>query len=199
MKNINVLIRTAVQRLRTEYRKSLVVSLGLFLILFIFGFLLISRFLNARLQSMDAEVRLLSSRLNYRQALIQHKDQVEKDLTSLDQNWNFMKTKVFTEASDDLAFSQIQRILDGLATMRGISIKSYKLEAAQQVGAYSVLPVSLEFSTRYEEVVTILNLIEHFSFYLKVTDLDVRSLGADENLAVRMIVEGYRYHEKTTP
>jgi len=199
MKNLKALTKTAILRFRAEYRKSLVVSLGLYLILLIFGFFLVSRFLNARIQSAEAEVRLLTSRLQYRQTLVQHKDQIEKDLVSRDQNWQFMKTKIFTDTSDDMAFSQIQRILAGLATMQGISIKSYKLEAAQQVGEFTALPVSLEFTARYEEMVTILNLIEHHSNYLKVTDLEVRSLGGDANLTFRMIVEGYRYHEKTIP
>jgi Tfp pilus assembly protein PilO len=199
MKNLKALTKTAILRFRAEYRKSVVVSLGLYLILLIFGFFLVSRFLNARIQSAEAEVRLLTSRLQYRQTLVQHKDQIEKDLVSLDQNWQFMKTKIFTDTSDDMAFSQIQRILAGLATMQGISIKSYKLEAAQQVGEFTALPVSLEFTARYEEMVTILNLIEHHSNYLKVTDLEVRSLGGDANLTFRMIVEGYRYHEKTIP
>ena len=199
MKNLKALTKTAILRFRAEYRKSVVVSLGLYLILLIFGFFLVSRFLNARIQSAEAKVRLLTSRLQYRQTLVQHKDQIEKDLVSLDQNWQFMKTKIFTDTSDDMAFSQIQRILAGLATMQGISIKSYKLEAAQQVGEFTALPVSLEFTARYEEMVTILNLIEHHSNYLKVTDLEVRSLGGDANLTIRMIVEGYRYHEKTIP
>lgn len=199
MKNLKALTKTAILRFRAEYRKSVVVSLGLYLILLIFGFFLVSRFLNARIQSAEAKVRLLTSRVQYRQTLVQHKDQIEKDLVSLDQNWQFMKTKIFTDTSDDMAFSQIQRILAGLATMQGISIKSYKLEAAQQVGEFTALPVSLEFTARYEEMVTILNLIEHHSNYLKVTDLEVRSLGGDANLTIRMIVEGYRYHEKTIP
>jgi Tfp pilus assembly protein PilO len=199
MKNIKTLWTTSLARMKEEYRKSVIVSLGLFLILLVAGFLLVSRFLSARVQSREAEAGLLIKRLEYRVALVRHKDQVEKELTGLEGNWQFMKTKIFTEASDDVAFSRIQQSLDTLATMRNIAVKSFKFESPGRIGGYSVLPVSLEFSAKYEDAVIFLNLIENHKFFLKISDLEIRCLGGDENMAVRMIVEGYRYHEKTIP
>jgi len=196
MKSIKTLWQAARAKLREEYRKSFVVSLGLFLILVAACFLLIGRFLSARIHDRDAEAGLLRTRLEYRSTLIRDKDRIEKELAGLENNWLFMKAKVFTETSDDLALSHMQQVLDRQAMTRNLSIKSYKFGGTRRAGDFSVLPVSMEFSAKYEDVIQILNSIENHQYYLKVSDLEIRSFGQDENLQVRMVVEGYRYHEK---
>ena len=196
MKNVKTVWETSFNRIREEYRRSFLVSFGLFLILLLAGFLLISGFLKVRIQSQEAEAGLLKTRLEYRYSLVRHKDDLDKGLTSLENNWRFIQAKVFAETSDDSTLSHIQQMLDKLATAGNIAIRSYKFEGTRRVGNFSVLPVSLEFSAGYEAITSFLNLIENQQYYLKISDLEIRSFEGNENVIVRMVVEGYRYHEK---
>jgi Tfp pilus assembly protein PilO len=196
MKDLKVFLRPAFGRIRAEYRRSPFVSVGVFLILVIVAFAGISRVTGAGIERQEAEARLLAKRLEYRQSLIRNRDRLEKDLAGLEGSRQFIMSKVFTEASDDLAFSRIQQGLEKVAAMQTISIKSYKFEATRRTGNFSILPVSLDFAAPYGDAVTFLNLIEKFPQFLKATDIEMRCLGGDENVTVRLIVEGYRYHEK---
>jgi Tfp pilus assembly protein PilO len=196
MKNLKGLGTDLFRRIRTEYRKSAAVSFGLFLVALILGAFLLGRFLAGRRQSAETEAGLLVKKVEYQNSLVRNKDALKKNLDDLENRWRFIQAKVFTEPSDDLAFSHLQQILVRLATARNMAIKSYKFESPRRVGDFSVLPVNLEWSAPYEEIVAALASIESQPFYLKVSDLEIRSLGGDESLLVRMIVEGYRHHEK---
>ena len=196
MKNPAPVLKTAVARFRAEYRKSAIVSTGIFLILVIAAFMLVGRFLSSRHRGTAAEAALLEKKLVYRTDLIRHKARIEQDLVSLGNNWRVMRPRLFSETNDDMASAHIQRILDELTAASSVSIKSYKIEAVQKAGDYSILPVSLDLVVNYEDLVAILYQIEKHSYYLKISDLEFRSTGGDADILVRLVVEGYRYHEK---
>lgn len=196
MKKLSIFINQYLKKIREEYQKRFTVTFGIFLITLIVVFIFISRFVTATNQKKEIESNLLKKQLEYRYSLLNHKEKFEKELGNLENNWKFMKNKVFMDNSNDLAFSRIQQIINELANTRNITVKSYKFEGAKEVENFYILPVSLEISAKYEDFVSILYAIENYNIYLKISHLEIMSFYKNEKLNIRMVVEGYRYYEK---
>lgn len=196
MKKLSIFINQYLKKIREEYQKRFTVTFGIFLITLIVVFIFISRFVTATNQKKEIESNLLKKQLEYRYSLLNHKEKFEKELGNLENNWKFMKNKVFMDNSNDLAFSRIQQIINEIANPRNVTVKSYKFEEAKEVENFYILPVSLEISAKYEDFVSILYAIENYNIYLKISHLEIMSFYENEKLNIRMVVEGYRYYEK---
>lgn len=196
MKKALLIINQHFKKIKEEYRKKSAISFGVFAILLIFLFIFISRFVNSYSHNKETEANLLQKKLEYRYSLINSKVNVEKELERLESNWLFMKSKIFADSTDDLAFSNILRITEELLKKRKVTIKSYKLEEVKKVGNFSILPVRLEFSTPYKNLVSLLYEIENCKNYLKISNVEIRRLSNEENLIVRMVVHTFRYYEE---
>jgi len=196
MKKLSIFINQYFKKIREEYQKKFTVSFGVFLVALIIVFIFISRFVTATNQNKGIESNLLKKQLEYRYSLLNHKENFEKELENLENNWKFMKNKVFMDNSNDLTFSRIQQIINEIANTRNVTVKSYKFEEAKEIENFYILPVNLEISGRYEDLVSILYAIENCNNYLKIPHLEIMSFHENEKLNVRMVVEGYRYYEK---
>jgi len=196
MSKILALLKKQVQRLRVEQRKSLTVSIGLFFVALIVLYIIISRLVTSAVQSKAAEAALLKTKLEYRYSLLMNKDRLDEERTILENNWAYMKNRLYSEGSSDLALSTLQRTLDEMAKAQKLAIASYKFGEVKTSEGFSLLPLSLEFSGKYEEFVSLVYGLETNSKYLKITDLEVISLPRDVNIQVRMTLMGCRYNEK---
>jgi Tfp pilus assembly protein PilO len=181
--------------IRQKSRLSPLASVGLFAILLLILAVFISRFVTSYSFGKEREADLLKKQLDYRFTLLRHRDRLEKDLENFANNWAFLKSKMFLDGSDDLAFSNIQRSIEEIARTRNVMINSFKFEVAKRAGEVIVLPVSLDFSVRFSVLISFLSGLENAKNYLRISDLDVTSLYGGEIMNIRITVEGYRYEE----
>jgi len=195
MKKALLTLKQHFKRAKEEYRKSFTISFGVFAIFIIFSFIFITRFVNSYSHDKETEASLLKKKLEYRYSLMNAQESVEKELENLENNWLSMKSKIFLDSSDDLAFSNVLRIIEGISKKREVTIRSYKLEEVKNVGNFSVLPIRFEFSTRYENLVSLLYEIENYTNYLKISNIEIRRLFNEENLIVKIVVRSLRYYE----
>jgi Tfp pilus assembly protein PilO len=196
MKRIPLFINKHFKKIKEEYQKKFIVSFGIFLIALIVIFIVFNQFVTAINEKKEIESNLMKKQLEYRYSLLNHKENFEKELENLENNWKFMKNRVFIDSSNDLTFSRIQQIINEMANTRNVTVKSYKFEEAKEIENFYILPVSLEISAKYEDLVSILYAIENYNIYLKISHLELMSFYENEKLNVRMVVEGYRYYEK---
>jgi Tfp pilus assembly protein PilO len=196
MKKIVQALRPYLQRVRQESRKSPLVSVGLLAIALILILLLARQWLGSSLSSLSLEAKALEKEIAYRTSLLSQKDRLAKDLANLETNWKFLEQKFLSAGSNDLAFFDIQKIFDGLAANRKVSVKSYRFNDVKRSGDLYILPVSIELTGSYLDFVSILSAMEIQPKYLRVSDLEIFSTADTESLIVRLVVEGYRYEKK---
>lgn len=186
-------------KVRSGASKSAAGSFGLFLLTVAAGLTAAGLLASSLASRQEAKVQSLSRESVLQRALLDRQGDIERDLAGLEAGWAGLSRRLIREPAQDVALAAVQRTIEAVAGQNGVVIRSYRFEDVRTTGRFSVLPVSLEFSSDFESLAKLLQGIETAEPLLVISDLEIVSPWNNAQLNVRMVVEGFRTDGQTSP
>jgi len=188
-------LKRMIRRGRAEADRKPAITVGLLIILCLALLVPVRRFVASSRAEAISRAQALRGEIEFRRLLLGAKDRFEANAAQLEKNWRFFQSKFYQEDSVERAFASVQKSLEEIAAVRTVAMKSYKFEEARRVEGFTTLPISLEFTANYDRLVVLLNGIESYAKYLRISDCELTVLSNGEELLVRLTVCGFRHEE----